>query len=99
MADGGGVGASWRRSVAAMRAQWLLAALFLSLLSVIYIVASFVPLALGLLVVLPLLCLSSALAYRDMVGMPGRVFPAPPDYGPPQEGVWPPPPTVGQPPP
>ena len=99
LADGVGVIASWRRSVAAMRRQWLLAAVFLSLLSVIYIVASIVPLALGLLVFLPVLCLVPALAYRDMIGMPGRVWPPPPDYGPAQEGVWPPPPAIGQTPP
>ena len=99
LADGERVLAAGRRSLAAMRRQWLLATVFLSVLSVIYLVASVIPFGAGMLVVLPLLCLATALAYRDMIGMPGRVWPAPPDYGPPQEGVWPPPPSVGPAPP
>ena len=55
---------------------------------------SALPLGLGLLVTVPMVFLLPALAYRDMVGMPGMVFPAPPSYDPPQAGVWPPPPTA-----
>jgi len=72
------------------------------------VAVSIIPCGLGLFVTLPMFFLVSALAYRDMIGMPGAVsttgaYGVPPGYGASQSGVWPPPPEArppafGQPP-
>jgi len=98
VADGERVWASFRRSIRGMKGQWFSAAVLVLVIGLLILISE-IPLLLGLLVTLPMFFLLSALAYRDMIGMPGMVFPAPPSYGPPQEGVWPPPPSAGQSPP
>ena len=98
VADGERVGASFRRSIRGMKREWLNAALLMLVMGLLVLVSE-IPVFLGLLVTVPMFFLLSALAYRDMIGMPGMISPAPPTYDPPQAGVWPPPPAVGQVPP
>ena len=98
VADGARVGASFGRSVRGMKGHWLSAAALVFVMGLLVLVSE-LPVLLGLLVTMPMCFLLPALAYRDMIGMPGLVLPAPPSYDSPQAGVWPPPPTVGPPPP
>ena len=77
-----------------MKGRWLSAAALVFVMGLLLTLSSLV--VVGLLVTVPMFFLLSALAYRDMIGMPGMVLPALPSYDPPQAGVWPPPPTVGQ---
>lgn len=97
VADGEGVFVAIRRSIQAMRAQWLAAAGLVFVIGILVFLSE-LPCGLGLLVTLPMCFLISALAYRDMIGMPGRLFPPPPSYGVEQPGVWPPPPGLVPPP-
>lgn len=93
VADGAKAGDAYSRSLDAMKGNWPSAALFM-LVFIALAVASAVPCGLGLFVTIPMAHLVSALAYRDMIGMPNMAAPAGPDYGVAQPGVWPPPPTV-----
>lgn len=85
------------RSVNAMKSDWLNAALF-SFVYLLILVVSELPCYLGLIATYPMMFIISALAYRDMVGMPnvspGGYAPGaaafPPAHAP---GVWPPPPS------
>lgn len=52
------------------------------------------PYLLGLLIIQPLLWLTAALSYRDMIDLPRQAPPPQPNYGPAQYGVWPPPPNM-----
>jgi len=107
IADGETLGNAITRSIAAMKQDMWNAGAFafvISLVAVAGVFACFV----GLFVTLPLFFLSGALAYRDMVGMPGLSgggggYGSPTGYGAAQPGVWPPPPDArppafGQPP-
>ena len=97
MADGIGVITALRRSVKAMKGQWLPATGFVFILGLL-VYASYVVCGVGLLATVPMVFLICALAYRDLVGMPNMVPfvpPGRPDYGPPEAGVWPPPPVQG----
>lgn len=93
VADGAKAGDAFSRSLGAMKGQWLQATLF-TLAFFLLLVVSALPCGLGLLVTVPMAYLVSALAYRDMLGMPDMQAPAGPDYGAAQPGVWPPPPSV-----
>ena len=93
MADGVVVFEALRRSVRAMKGQWLPAAGFIFVLGLL-IYASEIPCGLGLLATIPMIFLTTALAYRDLAGMPDVLPPPAPYYPPPAPGVWPPPPTA-----
>ena len=105
IADGETVGNALSRSMDAMkRDMWNAAAL--TFVMGLLIVVSLIPCGLGMFVTIPMYYLIAALAYRDMIGMPGIAAPASP-FGQPQTpgftpGVWPPPPgpapSFGQPP-
>jgi hypothetical protein len=95
-ADGADIGDAISRSVDAMKADIWMAALFVFVMGLIYLV-SLIPCFLGALVTIPMMWLISALAYRDMVGFSGGA-PSGPYYGQGQAGVWPPPPGSPQPP-
>lgn len=109
IADGESLGEAISRSMAAMKRDMWNAAAFIFVMGLLLLV-SLIPCGLGLFVTLPMLYLVTALAYRDMIGMPGLGAPAsaygagqygaPPPNAP---GVWPPPPgqqsPYGQPPP
>lgn len=97
MADGESLFVAIRRSVKAMKVQWLPAAGFIIVLGLLVYISE-LPCGLGLLATLPMFYLCCALAYRDLVGMPNMNFPAPgypPTYPPSTPGVWPPPPGAG----
>jgi hypothetical protein len=101
MADGVPVIPALRRSVRAMKGNWLGAAGFVLVLGLL-VYASELPCFLGLLATVPMIFLICALAYRDMAGMTGIPPPPAPGYLPAAPGVWPPPPgqsPYGQPPP
>jgi hypothetical protein len=68
IADGTPVFEAMRKSFAAMWHDRGVCAAFVFVVGVI-IVASVIPLGIGLLVTLPMFCLISALAYRDMIGL------------------------------
>lgn len=91
MADGVGVFDALRRSIRAMKAQWLPATGFVLVLGLL-VYASEIPCGLGLLATIPMMFLVCALAYRDLAGMPDVLPPPAPAYGVPSPGVWPPPP-------
>ena len=108
IADGDNLGNAVSRSMDAMKRDMWSAAAFVFVLSLL-LIASAIPCGLGLFVTIPMVHIVGALAYRDMVGMPGIAAPASPygasPYGVPQAstpGVWPPPPgqspPYGQPP-
>lgn len=98
VAEGETVGNAISRSIDAMKRDIWNAAAFVFVMGLI-IAAAIIPCGLGLFVALPMFYLTAALAYRDMVGMPG-IGQATPGYGaasapgvwPPAPGVWPPPP-------
>ena len=97
MADGDSVWTALRRSVKAMKGQWLPATGFVFILGLL-VYASYMLCGVGLLATVPMVFLICALAYRDLVGMPNMVPfvpPGRPNYGPPEAGVWPPPPVQG----
>lgn len=102
MADGVPVFAALRRSVRAMKGNWLPATGFIFVLGLL-VYASEIPCGLGLLATIPMVFLTTALAYRDLAGMPDVLPPPSPSYPPAAPGVWPPPPSqaspYGQPPP
>jgi len=98
VADGETAGNAFSRSLVAMKQDWLNATLFV-LVFALLIAVSVIPCGLGLFVTIPMAHIVSALAYRDMIGMPGIPTDTAFDYGAAQPGVWPPPPTVTPPPP
>jgi len=93
--DGESVGNAISRSVDAMKKDMWNAAAFVFVMFLVLCV-SIIPCGLGLFVTIPMYVLIAALAYRDMIGMPGGtsgpVYGMPSGYSPPQAGVWPPPP-------
>ena len=93
MADGDGVITALKRSLRAMKNAWPAAAGFVFVLGIL-VYASEIPCGLGLLATIPMFFLITALAYRDMLGMPNMAAPPAPAYAPAQAGVWPPPPTT-----
>ena len=95
-ADGESAMAAVARSLGAMKRDWVSAGLFCILFGGLTLV-SMIPCGLGLLATTPMLYLISALAYRDMVGMP-RSNASAMQYGTASSGVWPPPPSVTRPP-
>ena len=105
IADGETVGNAISRSMDAMKKDMWNAGAFVLVMGLVILV-SMIPCGLGLFVTFPMFFLTAALAYRDMIGMPGGSNPAlgmPGAYGAPQPGVWPPPPDArppafGQPP-
>lgn len=99
IADGETVGNAISRSIDAMKRDMWNAALFAIVIGLL-VAVSIIPCGLGLFVTVPMFYLTAALAYRDMVGMPG----SPPvtgysGYGTSAPGVWPPPPDAGAAPP
>jgi len=104
IADGESVTGAISRSVDAMKRDMWNAAAFYFVMGLL-VVVSFFAFCLGEFITTPMLWLTAALAYRDMIGMPGVAAPnpygtLPPQYGQPQQpGVWPPPPGMGQAPP
>lgn len=105
IADGEPIISALRRSIQAMKGNWVSAAGFVFVLFLL-VYASEIPCGLGLFATMPMVFLITALAYRDMVGMQGIVTPISP-YGATSTpghtpGVWPPPPgqqpSFGQPP-
>lgn len=70
IADGEGLGKALARSAAAMKQDWLMAALYTLAFGAI-LVLSAIPCYLGLFITSPMMYLSGALCYRDMIGMPG----------------------------
>ncbi len=97
IADGDGLAPAISRSIDAMKADLWNAAGFVFVLFLLITLSVFAC-GLGTFVTIPMSFIISALAYRDMVGMPNMVAPAGPIYGAPQAGVWPPPPQPGAPP-
>ncbi len=94
VADGADASSALSRSITAMKQDLLSGAGFVFVMGLVLLV-SIVPCGLGLFVMVPMLHIVSALAYRDMIGMPGSTVSASgPDYGMAQPGVWPAPPTV-----
>jgi len=101
------------KSFDGMKKDWLNATLFYLVFNLLLAAGIMCTCGLGSFVLLPMYFIVSALAYRDMIGIPlpdgtgmlrSSVRPVawPPytDAGSPQQpGVWPPPPTSGQPPP
>ena len=90
VADGEGTLPALSRSMEAMKQDWLNASLFVLVWHWV-IIASIVTCFLGFLVTIPMLCITSALAYRDMAGISGMPV-MPVGYGQPVPGAWPPPP-------
>lgn len=76
-----------------MKAHWLPATGFVFVM-VLLVYVSELPCFIGLLATIPMVFLVTALAYRDMAGMP-NVLPLPALYHlPAAPGVWPPAPRV-----
>jgi len=96
--DGVGTIEAMQRSIGAIKRDWLNAAA-LVFIGFLLVILSELPLGLGLLVTIPMAWIVSALAYRDMVGMPGLNIIVPSAYGTAQQGIWPPPPSINAPPP
>lgn len=94
VADGRSVPEALSQSVNGMKRDWLNATLFLFVF-ILLIIASVIPCGLGLFVTIPMLYITAALAYRDMIGMPGGSPPSELGYGTAAPGVWPPPPSAG----
>jgi uncharacterized membrane protein len=92
IADGETVGNAISRSIDAMKRDMWNAAAFALVIGLV-VIASAILCGLGLFVTVPMFYLTGALAYRDMIGMPG-VNPAAPAYGTAAPGVWPPPPNA-----
>ena len=93
MADGVRLFPALRRSVQAMKAHWLPATGFVFVMGLL-VYASEIPCGLGLLATVPMAFLVTALAYRDLAGMPG-VLPLPAPFHPTAApGVWPPAPSM-----
>jgi uncharacterized membrane protein len=101
IADGESLSNSISRSVDAMKRDLWNAAAFTLVMSLL-VIASYLAFCLGEFVTFPMFWLVAALAYRDMIGMPGIAAPASPygaaPYGTPPPGVWPPPPGQAPPP-
>ena len=103
IADGESFGNAFSRSWDGMKQDLWNAAVF-ALVMGLLVFASAIPCGLGLFVTVPMVYLVAALAYRDMIGMPGLGQPASP-YGaapgtwPPAPGAWPPPPNINSQPP
>ena len=107
IAEGESVSNAISRSVDAMKRDMWSAVGFVIVMGLVALLSA-LPCGLGLFVTYPMVWLVSALAYRDMIGMPGAVsttgaYGVPPGYGAAQSGVWPPPPEArppafGQPP-
>ena len=97
IADGVPLGAAVSRSVNGMK-QDLWNAVGLLFVIGLLVLASFFACGLGEFVALPITYLVAALAYRDMIGMPG-INQAAPVYGTAAPGVWPPAPSAAPPPP
>jgi hypothetical protein len=96
IADGETVGNALSRSIYAMKNDIWNAGAFVCVMGLLVFV-SVIFVSLGLLVSMPMFYLGAALAYRDMIGMPGAVsttgaLGAPGGYRSAQSGVWPPPP-------
>lgn len=93
IADGVPIFHALRRSIQAMKAHWLPATGFVFVM-VLLVYVSELPCFIGLLATIPMVFLVTALAYRDMAGMP-NVLPLPALYHlPAAPGVWPPAPRV-----
>ena len=101
------------RSLDGMKADWLNASMFAFVFYLILLFGSLLTCFLGAFIFYPMMFIISALAYRDMIGMPSSGGPgiysgvsgaAPwqqygqPGYGQQAPGVWPPAPSAGQPP-
>ncbi len=101
VADGQPFSEALSASVNGMKRDWLTATLFVFVLGLLVIV-SVIPCGLGLFVTVPMAYIIGALAYRDMIGMPGGAMPdgyGQSGYGAPASpGVWPPAPSVAPPP-
>jgi len=93
MADGVRLFPALKRSVRAMKAHWLPATGFVFVMGLL-VYASEIPCGLGLLATVPMAFLVTALAYRDMAGMPGVLPPPAPFHPPAAPGVWPPAPNM-----
>ena len=93
MADGDGVLTALKRSIRAMKSVWPSAAGFVFVLGLL-VYASELLCGIGLLATIPMVFLITALAYRDMLGMPNMTAPPAPFYPQAEAGVWPPPPTT-----
>lgn len=97
IADGDSLSTALTRSSNAMKQDMWSAAGFIFVMGLLVLVSA-IPCGLGLLATYPMFWLISALAYRDMVGMPNLPGMGQPAYGEAQPGVWPPPPGAGLPP-
>ena len=95
IADGEGVSNAISRSVEAMKRDMWSGAGLMIVMGLVFLI-SLIPCGLGMFVTYPMLWIVSALAYRDMVGIPaGAGGYAPPGYGAPAApGVWPPAPSA-----
>ena len=100
LVEGASVMDALSRSAEAIKSDWLTAAGFMFVMFLLILVSA-VPCGLGLLVTLPMYWLISALAYRDMIGLPNPPRGDTYGYGGPGPlpGVWPPPPGSPSPPP
>jgi hypothetical protein len=108
VADGENGANALSRSVDGMKADWVNASLFAFVFYLMVGLGSFLTCFLGALVFYPMMFIVSALAYRDMIGMPpvggvgGSGSPyqqyGQPGFSPQEPGVWPPAPSSGRPP-
>ena len=88
LADGVGFADAFSKSFNAMKNNWLTAAGFVFVFGLLYMLSAVC--CIGIFVTLPMMCITTSLAYRDMIGMPGAsVEPVPA-----APGVWPPPPSA-----
>jgi hypothetical protein len=100
VADGESAFSAVPRSMQAMSSNWLSAAGFTFVLTLL-IIASAIPCGLGLFVTFPMMFVIMTLAYRDMIGFEGGVagtYYGQPNYGQTAPGAWPPAPGQPQPP-
>jgi len=93
MADGVRLFPALRRSMVSMKGQTLPAAGFVFVQGIVFYAGQLLC-GVGLLATLPMTVLVSALAYRDMAGMPDMAPLPGPVYAPAGVGVWPPPPSL-----
>ena len=100
IADGESLGTAISRSIDGMKRDIWSGIALLFVMGLLLLVSA-IPCGLGLLVTYPMLWIISALAYRDMVGMPNEAAPGgygQPGFGAPAApGVWPPAPSAAPP--
>ena len=101
VADGYSPITAFSKSIDSMKGDWLNAALFCFVFSMINWFGTVLTCGIGGMALNPMMIILSALAYRDMIGIPlpnGNSQPWTQGFPQQQTGVWPPPPASVQPP-